>query len=40
MQFLEREHSLKFKIRVLKAMGCYPLEVNLLSLITFKEINM
>jgi hypothetical protein len=29
MQFLEREHPLKFKIRALKAMGCYPLKVNI-----------
>jgi len=33
------EHPFKFKIRALKAMGCYPLKVNLPSLITFQEMN-
>jgi len=39
MQFLEREHPLHFKIRALEAMGCYPVRVNLPSLITFQEMN-
>ncbi|KAJ6936909.1 hypothetical protein NC652_011561 [Populus alba x Populus x berolinensis] len=39
MQFLEKEHPLEFKIRALEAMGCYPLKVNLPSLVTFQEMN-
>jgi hypothetical protein len=39
MQFLESEHTLEFKIRALKAIGCYPTKVNLPSLITFQEMN-
>jgi hypothetical protein len=39
MQFLERENPLQFKIRALKAMGCYPVKVNLPILITLQEKN-
>jgi hypothetical protein len=39
IQFVEREHPPKFKIRALKAIGCYPLKANLPSLITFQEMN-
>jgi len=39
MQFFESEHPLEFKIIALKAMSCYPLKVNLPSLIIFQEMN-
>jgi hypothetical protein len=39
MQFLEIQYPIEFNIRDLKIMGCYPLKINLPSLVTFQEMN-